>query len=130
MAFGGLKGIRTLWGVPGGNYDDYANPNAITLDIPHCTRGHNGGFFAEPFINSSQLLHYDVPSVLHSILFPHWRASLRASLDGVIDALLFAQHVLEMFRRALPEGPSRTSLSRLSNRLTKIIAHARQLTPP
>jgi hypothetical protein len=29
-------------------------------------------------------------------------ASLRVGLDGVIDALLFAQHVLEMFRRALP----------------------------
>jgi integrase len=54
--------------------------------------------------------------------------SLRAGLDGVIDALLFAQHVLEMFRRALPEGPSRTSLARLSNRLTKILAQARKLT--
>jgi hypothetical protein len=54
-------------------------------------------------------------------------ASLRAGLDGVIDALLFAQHVLEMFRRALPVGASRTSLARLSNRLTKILAQARKL---
>ena len=56
--------------------------------------------------------------------------SLRAGLDGVIDALLFAHHVLEMFRRALPLGASRTALARLANRLTKILAQARQLTTP
>ena len=55
------------------------------------------------------------------------RASIRAGLDGVIDALLSAQHVLEMFRRALPNGASRTCLARLSNRLTKIVAEARKL---
>jgi Phage integrase family len=55
-------------------------------------------------------------------------ASLPAGLDGVIDALLSAQHVLEMFRRALPAGPSRTSLARLANRLAKILAQARKLT--
>ena len=55
-------------------------------------------------------------------------ASLRAGLDGVIDALLFAQHVLEMFRRALPVGPSRSRLARLSNRLIKIATEARKLT--
>lgn len=42
---------------------------------------------------------------------------IRAGLDGVIDSLLAAQHVLEMFRRALPHGPSRGCLDRLSNRL-------------
>ena len=57
-------------------------------------------------------------------------ASLRAGLDGVIDALLSAQHVLEMFRRALPNSASRTCLARLSNRLTKIVAEARKLTTP
>ena len=57
-------------------------------------------------------------------------ASLRAGLDGVIDALLFAQHVLEMFRRALPAGASRTSLARHSNRLAKILAKTRKLTTP
>ena len=55
-------------------------------------------------------------------------ASLPAGLDGVMDALLCAQHVLEMFRRSLPNGASRTSLARLSNRLTKILAEARKLT--
>jgi hypothetical protein len=48
----------------------------------------------------------------------------------VTDALLSAQHVLEMFRRALPDDASRRCLSRLSNRLTKIVAEARKLTPP
>src|SRR6516162_6669998 len=45
----------------------------------------------------------------------------RAGLDGLIDSLLAAQHVLEMFRRALPDGVSRRCLDRLSNRLTKNI---------
>jgi len=57
-------------------------------------------------------------------------ASLRAGLDGVIDALLSAQHVLEMFRRALPNGASRSCLGRLSNRLTKIVAEAHKLDTP
>ena len=53
-------------------------------------------------------------------------ASLRAGLDGVIDSLLAAQHVLEMFRRALPNGTSRSRLDRLSNRLTKIAHRSAQ----
>jgi len=57
-------------------------------------------------------------------------ASLRAGLDGVIDALLSAQHVLEMFRRALPNGASRNRLDRLTNRLTKITIEARKLSTP
>lgn len=57
-------------------------------------------------------------------------ASLRAGLAGVIEAVLSAQHALEMFRRALPDGPSRRCLGRLSNRLTKIIAEARKLATP
>jgi len=52
---------------------------------------------------------------------------LRAGIDGVIDSLLAAQNVLEMFRRPLPKGPSRTCLDRLSNRLTKILSEARKL---
>ena len=55
-------------------------------------------------------------------------AQLRTGLHGVMDALITAQHVLEMFRRTLPQGPTRTSLDRLSNRLTKIIAQAKTLT--
>ena len=57
-------------------------------------------------------------------------ASLRTGLDGVIDSLLATQHVLEMFRRALPDGPSRRCLDRLSNRITKILNEARKLATP
>jgi site-specific recombinase XerD len=55
--------------------------------------------------------------------------SQRAGLDGVADALLFAQHAIEMFRRSLPDGPPRRCLDRLSNRLTKILSEARKLDP-
>jgi len=57
-------------------------------------------------------------------------ARLRAGLDGVTDSLLAAQHVLEMFRRALPIGAARRCLDRLSNRLTKIVTEARKLATP
>jgi microsomal dipeptidase-like Zn-dependent dipeptidase len=73
MAFGGMKGIPTLWGNAGGNFDDYGDPTAISRDLQHCVRGHHGGYLAEPFINSSQLLHYDLPSIVHSFLVPHGR---------------------------------------------------------
>jgi integrase len=55
--------------------------------------------------------------------------SSRAGLDGVADALLFAQHAIEMFRRSLPDSPPRRCLDRLSNRLTKILSEARKLHP-
>ena len=55
--------------------------------------------------------------------------SPRAGLDGVVDALLFAQHAIEMFRRSLPDGPPRRCLDRLSNRLTKILYETRKLNP-
>jgi site-specific recombinase XerD len=55
--------------------------------------------------------------------------SPRAGLDGVADALLFAQHALEMFRRSLPDGQPRRCIDRLSNRLTKILCEARKLNP-
>jgi integrase len=54
----------------------------------------------------------------------------RQGLDGVIDSLLAAQHVLEMFRRTLPQGTTRIRLNRLSNRLTKILIEARELVTP
>jgi len=57
-------------------------------------------------------------------------ARLRTGLDGVVDSLLAAQHVLEMFRRTLPNGTSRACLDRLSNRLTKILSAARKLRKP
>jgi integrase len=54
----------------------------------------------------------------------------RAGFDGLIDSLLAAQHVLEMFRRTLPNGTPRRHLDRLSNRLTKIVTEARKLATP
>lgn len=57
-------------------------------------------------------------------------APLRAGLDGVLDSLGTAQHVLEMFRRTLTNRASRRRLRRLSNRLSKIIREARKLAAP
>jgi integrase len=56
--------------------------------------------------------------------------TIRAGLDGVIDSFLTAQQALQVFRRTLPKGPSRSSLDRLANRLTKILAVARKLSTP
>jgi len=57
-------------------------------------------------------------------------APLREGLDGVIDSLLTAQHVLEKFRRSLLNDTARIRLNRLSNRLTKILIEARNLATP
>jgi integrase len=57
-------------------------------------------------------------------------STTRDGLAGVLDALLTAQHVVEMYRRSLPDGPSRRSLDRVLNRLTKILAKVRELQPP
>ena len=56
IAFGALKKVRTVWGVPGGSYADYVpRPQGIRMeaeDIPDCIRGHGGGPTAELFIDS------------------------------------------------------------------------------
>jgi integrase len=57
-------------------------------------------------------------------------APIRTGLDGVIDSLQATQHALEMFRRVLPIGATRSCLDRLSNRLTKIVTEARNLRTP
>jgi integrase len=54
---------------------------------------------------------------------------LRIGIDGLIDSLLATQHVLEMFRRSLPNADKRRRLDRLANRLTKILAETRELRP-
>jgi integrase len=66
----------------------------------------------------------------HLVPQPKTPFTSRAGLDGLIDSLLAAQHVLEMFRRTLPNGTSRRRLDRLSNRLTKIVTEARKLVTP
>jgi hypothetical protein len=55
---------------------------------------------------------------------------IRAGLDGVIDSFLAAQHALQVFRRTLPTGSSRSCLDRFANRLTKILALVRKLSIP
>jgi hypothetical protein len=49
--------------------------------------------------------------------------------QGILNSLQSAQHLLEMFRRTLPEGFSRRLLDRLVNRLIKIITEIRKLDP-
>ena len=56
-----------------------------------------------------------------------WSAKIPSGLTGVLDSIIAAQHVLEMFRRTLPDDHARKRLDRLSNRLTKILAEARKL---
>lgn len=53
--------------------------------------------------------------------------SPQANLASLLDALHLAQHVLEMFRRTLPQGSDRRFLDRLANRLTKIVSETRKL---
>ena len=57
-------------------------------------------------------------------------APQRSGLHAVLDSLHTAQHMLELFGRSLPNGPSRRCLDRLSNRLSKILREARNLTTP
>jgi hypothetical protein len=57
--------------------------------------------------------------------------ALKPDLTSTLHALQVAQHVMEMFRRTLSEtsGDSLPVLGRLVNRLTKIAAELRKLTP-
>ena len=52
---------------------------------------------------------------------------VRAGLGGLIDSLIAAQHIMEMFRRSLPNGHTRNRLLSLSKRLFKILAEIRKL---
>jgi integrase len=64
----------------------------------------------------------------HLVPRPKTTFAPRSGLNGLLDSLRAAQHVLEMFRRTLPNGTSRAHLDRLSNRLTKIVTEARKLS--
>jgi hypothetical protein len=52
---------------------------------------------------------------------------LRTGHDGLIDSLLVAQNLMLMVRRSLQNGPARSRLNRLANRLTKILTEIREL---
>jgi len=66
----------------------------------------------------------------HLVPQPKQSNSAGADLPGLLEALRAAQHVLEMFRRTLPEGTPRRRLGRISNRLTKMICEAHALETP
>lgn len=60
---------------------------------------------------------------------PSATAGSHADLPSLTHALQVAQHVLEMFRRTLPDNSApQLVLDRLANRLTKIAAELRKLT--
>ncbi len=52
----------------------------------------------------------------------------RSGRDALIDALLAAQQLMEMFRRSLVNRDSHSRLGRLANRLTKILAEIKKLS--
>ena len=66
----------------------------------------------------------------HLVPQPRPSNPARADLPGLVEALHAAQHILEMFRRTLPEGASRRHLDRLANRLTKMVCEVHALEPP
>jgi site-specific recombinase XerD len=54
----------------------------------------------------------------------------RADLSSLIDSLMAAQHVLEMYHRGVADHSARRLLNRLANRIVKILAQTRKLNPP
>jgi site-specific recombinase XerD len=61
---------------------------------------------------------------------PLYTSSPRADLGSLVESLRAAQHILEMFRRALPDGSTRRLLTRVANRLVKIVTQLLNLNPP
>ena len=75
LAFGSSDKRQIIWGKPGGRYEDYvSDPKLITKDIPHCDRGHGGGYLSEAFINNAQLFDDSIGSVIRAFLLPHQRS--------------------------------------------------------
>lgn len=56
-------------------------------------------------------------------------SSIRQGVGGLVESLLTAQRVVEMYRRAVSDPIARRSLERLVNRLTKILAEVKKLAP-
>jgi integrase len=65
--------------------------------------------------------------LLPAAKLPTSLASRQPNLTGLLDSLRIAQHILEVFRRTLPEGSDRRLLERLANRLSKITSVIRKL---
>ena len=67
----------------------------------------------------------------HLLPPPKAPTGLQADLTSTLQAVQVTQHVLEMFRRTLPDtSDSLPVLDRLANRLTKIAAELRKLGAP
>jgi integrase len=67
----------------------------------------------------------------HLLPPPKTAIGLQADLASTLQAVQVTQHVLEMFRRTLPDtSDSLPVLDRLANRLAKIAAELRKLGPP
>jgi Zn-dependent protease len=56
-------------------------------------------------------------------------SALCANLPTLLASLRAAQHVLEMFRRAVTDDSTRRLLDRIGNRLIKLVAELSQITP-
>jgi integrase len=56
-------------------------------------------------------------------------SSVTPDLSGLLHSLKATQHVMEMFRRTLPDGLPCRTLNRLANRLVKITSEVRKLGP-
>jgi microsomal dipeptidase-like Zn-dependent dipeptidase len=104
LALGGLRGIHTIFGTPGddaGTYDPEGKK--VTIDIPHCTWGHRGGYFAEAFLKSSQLARQDAGSVIKAIFSPHPRSGGPefAAFPGHLMGAHQQMHVTGIYRSYL-----------------------------
>ncbi len=53
----------------------------------------------------------------------------RPDLSGLIDSLMAAQHVLQIYRRNVTDPSARRLLDRLANRIVKILTQIRKLKP-
>jgi len=100
LAFGGLRGTPILFGNPGGNVDDYPDAMSISKDIPHCPPRHGGGYTAEQFINSAQLLPSRLGFSLTALLFAHNRSG-GPEFKGFPSQLMGAHeqmHITQIYR--------------------------------
>ena len=53
-----------------------------------------------------------------------------AGITGIFQFLATSRHLLEMYRRQLPDGKLQRQLTRLANRLLKVGAELERLLPP
>ena len=92
----------------------------------HLRNGINTGYCTVGNFGSEDRMDY---TIIGSVVNLAARLQAHAGLDGIIDSLRTTQHLVEMFRRSLPDGAPRRCLDRVSNRLTKILAITRKLGP-